>query len=213
MAHMRSMIALAALAVLLHTGINGQDPATIIFFGVLTDIEERIVTSEPCEITFTMVRQGEKLLEQSVKVTTDSLGIAAFYITEIPDVFTDLELQTVDIVITLRAEESSGWMLEDEFMVKYHLEKAGPDGYRMNRFEGQRLDYAFSDPVWNFADIYPFGYLKSRFMISFSDNLSDPETIISISNEQIMPSLQSVPSAPVERGLKGGYAVGGYKQD
>jgi hypothetical protein len=210
---MRSFLALTALSLLLHTGISGQDPVTIVFSGTFTDIGETIVPAAACDITFSMIQQEKILLEQTATVTTDDSGNAAFFVTGIPEVFNDEELQTVDVIITLRAKEGSEWMLEDEFMVKYHLEKAGPDGYRMIRFEGQRLDYAFSDPVWYFTDVYPFGYLKSKFIVSFSDRISDPESVIAIFNEQIVPSLEAVPPAPVERGLKGGYAVGGFKKE
>lgn len=213
MVNMRSFLTVTALTLLLHTGVCGQDPVTIVFSGTFTDIGEKIVPAEAFEVTFSMIQQDEILLVQTATVTTDDSGNAAFYVTDIPKIFNEQELQTVDVIITLRAKEGSEWMLEDEFMVKYHLEKAGPDGYRMIRFEGQRLDYAFSDPVWYFADVYPFGYLKSKFIVSFSDRISDPESVIAIFNEQIVPSLQAVPPAPVERGLKGGYAVGGYKKE
>lgn len=78
------------------------------------------------------------------------------------------------------------------------------------RFDGQQLNIANLNPVFRFNDVRPFDHLSSIFMISFSKELNNPQEIIQICSKTKIGTDEN--AAPSKRGIKGGFAVGGYNK-
>ena len=192
-----------------------QNPTTIVCQGTLTNISGAFIAGEECIVTFLIANSDEaQLFKYESSVTTTETGEFTVSAENLPEVFTDKgveELLSIELII--KPSEGSSWLEEDSFNVKYYLEKNETDEFTLTRYKGQILNLSVQDFVWAFSDIYPFAYLSSRFLISFSEDLTDPNTIIFIGKNMNrgMEMEESVPP-PSKRGIKGSYAVGGYKK-
>jgi len=208
------------IAAFLFSGVFliAQNPITLIWEGTLTDINGAFVANEECLVSLSIETSDEEVLfKNESAVTTNETGEFLYLAETLPPVFSDnWEKELVDIEISIKAAEGASWLEEDEFVIKYHFEKNKIDSFTMTRFEGQVLNYSKLNPIWQFTDLYPFGYLNSTFMISLNKEFADPESIMTIckmmQNEiEKIPPTKAEP-APAKRGIKGGYAVGGVKK-
>lgn len=191
-----------------------QNPETIVVSGILKDIEEQPVSQEKITTRLEMITSGDTLFHFDTGLQTEKNGNFTFFVRELPAIFREDEAEgSANLVLTLIPADESDWMKEEKFQVSFTLEKSSPESYTMTRFEGQEMNQHHSDPVWSFSDIYPFGYLETMFIISFSDSLTDPAEMISIAR-QMMPEVheEASPAPAQKRGIKGGYAVGGYQK-
>ena len=207
-----SLLAILAISASL---LIAQTPVTIIFNGSLTDIEGEAVAGEKCFVNITYTGEsGDKLHNETTSVVTDDRGSFSLVQNELPLLFKETSSgNTVSIQVEISAAENAEWLNDETFSIKYHLSRTAPEAYEMTRYEGQKLNYTYQGPVWVFSDVYPFGYLKSTFMISLSDEYKDPDKLRIICNKMQGASEDVAPDAPAKRGLKGGYAVGGYQKD
>ncbi|MEX0988561.1 MAG: hypothetical protein WD052_13870 [Bacteroidales bacterium] len=217
-----SALVLVASFLMVNSTVNAQSPVTILFNGVLTDIEDTSISNDTVNIDFTIISSDEEpLFNKKITVPTTAAGEFMADFTNLPELFnSSANRQLVDIVVVMNSVNGASWMDQKDFMVKYHFEKLGNEEYSITRFEGQTMEHYDMHPLWDFNDVYPFGYLNSRFMISFSTELSDPNSIIAILDdipvpeevyEEAAPAPMAAPPPP-QRGVKGGYAVGGYKK-
>lgn len=191
------------------TTLMGQGPSGMVYEGILSNIEGEILTETSISVTFKIEKSGrEVLFDKLLEKKTNEYGKFFVRAATIPDA--DLSEGKLSIEIVLHPEENDIWMEEKDFKLKYYLEMPEEDEYSMTRFEGQKLTSASTKPVWVFSDSYPFGYLSSTFMVSFSKEITNPEEIILISNK-LRPQVEENES-PANRGLKGSPAVGGYKK-
>lgn len=187
-----------------------QTPETMIINGILSDMDSDPISRQNCDVLLSFVSSNEKLLYSvERKISTNEKGEFTLILGEIPDMFSSTDdKELVDMIMEMKGESGSTWLPEGKFSVKYHIEKTSTMEFKITRFEGQQMNQSSSSPVWMFHDLYPLAYLKNTFMISFSEELSDPEAIIQICRDMSPPEADSPAK---ERGIKGGYAVGGYK--
>ncbi len=189
-----------------------QSPETVVISGVLTDINEQSISGKMITTQLEMITSGDTLFHFETGLQTGEEGDFTFFVKELPRIFKEDEAGgSADLVLTIIPAEEDEWMPEESFQVSYSLERSSPGTYMMTRFEGQKMNALQSDPVWSFSDIYPFGYLETMFIISFSENLTDPGELIEIARQMMPEAVEEAAPAPAEkRGIKGGYAVGGY---
>jgi hypothetical protein len=197
--------------------LRAQNPTTLICEGTLTDIDGNFVSGEDCLVSFSLTNSKDKVLfENEYTLTSDNSGELLFVVKNLPALFTDdAKEEFANLEINLKSAENSSWLEEGEFSTNYKLVRKGADDFVMTRYEGQTLNFSLMSPVWEFSDIYPLGYLSSRFMISFSSDIADEESIILIckmmhGDDANFEDKETAP--PSKRGIKGGYAVGGYKK-
>jgi hypothetical protein len=190
-----------------------QNPTTIVCQGTLTDINGNSIASENCIVRFSIENtDDEQLFTMETTETTNETGVFTLIVENLPEVFsTNTEKELVNIELLIKSSEGSTWHEDDKFNVIYHLEKKGANDFTLTRHEGQKLVLSVINPVWVFSDVYPIAYLSSKFLISFSKDMTDPESIIQISKKSHL-EVEPAQAAPLKRGLKGGYAVGGYKK-
>ncbi len=205
---------LFAMTILLSALVNAQSPVTIVLKGTLTDMEDVNISNETFEAQLRIINTSEKiLLDLKIPLTSSESGEFTLPARDIPKIFNEgAGIEMVDIEINIFTDGNSSWLPDGKFGVKYHLEKTGDGVYKLTRFEGQTLDQLSENMVWSFNDIYPLAYLKSNFMFSFNPEISDPDVLIAACEELNASAMEKMAPAPVqERGIKGGYAVGGYK--
>jgi len=192
-----------------------QSPVTIVFGGQLSDMDEVILANKEGMMEFSIINGEEKQIgEYSSTFTTNELGKFMVSFNELGTIFNEMKTAEIaNFLITLKPAEGEDWLPDEKFTVKYHLQKIAPDDYKMTRYEGQVLNYSYRMPVWLFTDLYPLAYLKSTFMISFSEDISDAKEIIGICEEMSEghDMKKSEDEVAPNRGVKGGFAVGGYK--
>jgi hypothetical protein len=175
-------------------------------------MNEAPLANVECTFLFSIVNSNEEnLFESEANLISTDLGNFTIVFQNIPSIFSDnSSKEMVDLVIVMSSDGE--WLENGRFLLKYHLTKLGPESYNITRFEGQELNINFKHPIWEFRDLYPLAYLSSKFMISFNPDLTDPDKIIQACYE-LDPS-QNITAPPSKsRGVKGGYAVGGYRSD
>lgn len=205
---------LAVIAIFVSMGFTfAQSPVAIVLHGQLINMEKTPLAEKDGILDFTIKNKDEaSLCEYTFTFTTDEGGMFTIFITEMVDIFTATSSREIaDLLIDIYPAEGEDWLPDGKYKVKYHLEKVMADEYKMTRYEGQTLNYSYRLPVWQFTDIYPLGYLKSSFIISFGEDVADPEKLIAIGKEMGggLGETEEAEAAP-KRGVKGGYAIGGY---
>lgn len=189
--------------------LNGQSPVTIVFKGALADDQELAIKNESCAITAEIRNSQEQLFYQTEgQVITDDRGVFIFPLTDLPALFST---PTGMVELTLQITSNSSWLAEGKFSVKYHIQRIAANNLQITRFEGQKLNKEIFNPLEIYSDVYPLAYLKGVFLLSFTEELKDPDKILGIYLEMDHPEVENAPSPPADRGVKGGYAVGGYK--
>jgi len=206
-----------AMVILFFLAVNtatAQGPEAIVFFGTLTS-NDTYLANQGCNIEFSLVSEAhEPLLVRRVDLSTDSSGHFAFYIRDIPAVFTSgSRIPSVKIAISIQAADTYALFGKEGIYVEYTLRKTGLTGYTIARMDNQEMEHSYDQQVWSFWDINPYTYLTGSFYISFYKNLTDVNRIYQLGWEQQQRSVPEVGTlAPKHRGIKGGYAVGGYKK-
>jgi len=203
---------LAIFAGCMSFNLSAQSPETIIITGTLADINEDRIAGEQCDVKLTMISQNDTVAAFNTEVSTDENGRFTYYVSDLPELFGEAgRSDSVRIVLTIIPSTENDWMEETAYPVSYTLLKKGPHQFVMKRFEGQVLEHAYSEPVGTFSDSYPFGYLATSFIISFSTDMKDPEVIIEAARQMMPEEMEEAAPPPSDkRGIKGGYAVGGY---
>lgn len=204
------------LFILAMNTVTAQEPVVIVFNGTLASSETQTANRD-CHIDFFMHNEAlEPLLVRSVKVSTDSAGQFAFFIRDIPAVFTSgARIPSAKITIAIQPNAASAGAGMEDTRVEYTLRKTGLTGYSITRMDNQVMEQSYDQQVWSFWDVSPCTYLTGSFYISFYNNLTDVNRIYQLGWQQQM-KMQQGPGAgavtPLQRGIKGGYAVGGYKK-
>ncbi|MDF1571060.1 MAG: hypothetical protein P1P82_05525 [Bacteroidales bacterium] len=209
----RNLVAVI-LAFLAVNTANAQEPAAIVFYGTLASSDTYIANQE-CNIEFSMISEvHEPLLVRRVDLSTDSSGHFAFYIRDIPAVFTSgARIPSVKMAISIQTADSSSMLGSEGIHVTYTLRKTGLTGYTITRMDNQEMEHSYGQQVWSFWDVDPYTYLTGSFYISFYKNRTDVNRIYQLGWEQQQRSVPEMDTiSPTQRGIKGGYAVGGYKK-
>lgn len=209
----RNLAAIILSFLAVNTAI-AQEPAAIVFYGTLAS-NDTYIANQRCNIEFSMISEvHEPLLVRRVDLSTDSLGHFAFYIRDIPAVFTSgARIPSVKMAISIQAADTTSLLGSEGMNVTYTLRKTGLTGYTITRMDDQEMAHSSDQQVWSFWDVDPYTYLTGSFYISFYKNLTDVNRIYQLGWEQQQrstPEMDTVP--PTQRGIKGGYAVGGYKK-
>ena len=194
--------------------LDAQDPVVIVFSGTLASVNT-VISNRKCDIEFFMQDgAGEPLLLRKVKVNTDSSGRFAFFIKDMPVVFKNgVRSPSVKMTLHIQPVEKLAEFKEEGLYVEYTMFKNGMTGYEMKRWDDQELKTFNQQHLWTFSDEYPFALLTGNFYISFSGHLTDVDQIYRNGRLLQQQSSPGVGAAPVpQRGIKGGYAVGGYKK-
>lgn len=218
------LLNITVASLLLCVTVSGQSPSTILFSGDISDIENNPIAEK--EFTTNIIFSSSETEIVSFKEETSSNinGEFLLVLNDLPELFTkEMENQKIDILITLVSDED--WLDEEEFSVKYSFEKqmiedpeANNDSkkvlFEINRFEGQKLSSLNTNTLFKFTDAYPFAYLKSEFFVSFSEDITDPDSIIIplLKEEHQQQKAKDISTPAKSRGLKSGYAVGGYNK-
>jgi hypothetical protein len=210
---------------LLASALTGQKPVTIVYQGTLTDMEGDIISDKQIRADLSFLDdQGNSVYSVIEESRISEYGTFDIAVEDIPEWISDDN--TYRIRITLHNTAGENWLLDGTFDLDYTLtaEKTGSTyTYILKRFEGLILEARSEGQLWQFNDLYPFAYLSSRFMISFNSDISEPEDVEILCNEFFNTPgegedamKKAAPAAQSEqrsRGLKGGYAVGGYQDD
>jgi hypothetical protein len=231
MNHTKRLFSILTILMIFASGMMGQQPVSIVYQGTLTDMEGDVITGKKIRADMAFLdTEGNTIYSFFKETAVDDYGTFGIEAENIPEWV--LEGKTHLIRISLFSMGEDDWLMDGKFDLDYTLidESAGDEhAFVMKRFEGLILDAVNEGELWQFTDLYPFAYLSSRFMISFNKEISDPEDIQILCNEffnepawkedAMMEKASEEGMAPVEapkarsRGIKGGYAVGGYHDD
>ena len=201
--------AIILLGMTLGFSLWAQTPFTIVYEGTLADTSSP-VANETIKATIVISNdEGEKVFSKDAIVKTSDAGVFQFTLINLPYIFdSQRTTETAELTVIIKPDEESSWIDEDDLKVKFHLEKdfsINHKDYILIRFEGQKLNYSYENNVWNYQDLYPFGYLSSRFMISYNPELTDANKVIKLCDKLSESTAKAAP-----RGIKGGFAIGGY---
>ena len=200
-----------------------QNPSTIVLKSHLTNIEGEAVANANINTSlFVLNSEGEKCFEVEKSMVTKEDGSIVLFIQNLTPVFTkgsDSDPAVIQLKIT--SPDGDSWLEEDKFVVKYLFTITGKGKnteYALTRMEGQKLNYEYATDIWKFDDIYPFAYIRSSFLVSFNEDISDAESLLlaaealfNANKEEKLAPPEATPQ-PSSRGIKGGAAVGGYKK-
>lgn len=218
-----------SLLTILLTGtliLSGQKPVTIVYQGTLTDMEGEIIANKQIRADLSFLdEQGNSVYSVIEEDRISENGTFDLTVMDIPEWISDDNAYRIRI--TLYSTTGENWLMDGTFDLDYTLtaEKAGNAyTYTLKRFEGLILDARNEGQLWQFNDLYPFAYLSSRFMISFNSDIKEPEDVEILCNEffnapgrgedaMMEKAAPAAESKTRSRGLKGGYAVGGYQDD
>lgn len=197
------------LLIVFSGSVQGQSPVTIVFRGTLADVEKLAISNETCEIKAEILNSRENLLYQTEgQFVTDDSGKFIFPLRDLPPILSSTS-SLVDISFQITSE--AAWLPGGKFLVKYHLQQISNEELQLTRFEGQKLESLKAGPLYVYSDKYPLAYLKGVFLLSFTEDLQEPERMVQLYLEMTGPKVEGAPAPPADRGIKGGYAVGGYK--
>ncbi|MFZ5941588.1 MAG: hypothetical protein ACOYXB_13530 [Bacteroidota bacterium] len=189
------------LAPVMTINICAQNAVFTEFHAQLTDIDEMKIAGDTCDLTISLtdLQTGETLYTTSIKACTDESGWIAVNLGK-QALKPGMKLQ-----LDFLACDQSHWLGKGEkFSISYRFEKgSGMNGVGIVRSEGTELELTTIDGASVFNDPYPFAYIKGGFLISKGPK---PEQILAL--RQKIDASYELPS----RGVKGGFAVGGYNK-
>lgn len=201
------------------TSLFSQGSVRLNFEGIMKDIEENRIAEDEFKLLINVISNpsGEILLEKSHTLLTDKQGWFGFDIGEFDRFFTLDQSGTSTIFINLELipTRNSKWIEQGRsFPVSYKILKVAKSDsllFEIARMEGSRaeeLRFLNQDDMLFFRDTYPFGYLQGGFMISLDLSSEKLAILRNIIDEDSDTSGEATKS----RGVKGGFAVGGYRK-
>lgn len=187
------------------TGIKIQGPSVIFYTGILK--KEKIpVSHQKLAVLFEVISfENQTIVSRSVKIETDKSGLFSFYADSLPAFFIDSEHdQSVNISLSITPLEKVNMMDSKLITAKFQLKRIQGQ-YKFTRLtDNQEMNYAYELPIWSYSDQYPDGYLFSYFILCTGKEQCEISELID-TGARIMPRKE------LKRGVKGGFAVGGYK--
>jgi len=181
--------------------ISAQSAVFVEFHAQLTDIEENPITEDSCELMITLVDQlsGETLYTATTHTATDAQGWIGL------DLGKQLIRAGLKLQLVFKPTAATKWLEQgDKFSINYRFEKGnGLNGVAVVRSEGTELELITVNGASIFSDPYPFAYIKGGFLLS---KAPVPEQVLAL--RQKIDAGYELPS----RGVKGGFAVGGYNK-
>lgn len=196
--------------------IHAQDNISLHFQGVMKDIEENLIKNDKFKLTVNVLDApaGTTLWEKSLQVTTDEEGWFGFGMEEFDRLFGDEQSGSakVSVHLGLFPLPESKWIEQgNDFLVSYTITRIiGNDSilFTITRMEGSKLQTVQQEHLLFFSDSYPFAYLQGGFILT-SDNTS--ENIEAL--QSIIKGDAAGSEAARSRGIKGSFAVGGYRKN
>ena len=196
-----------------------QGSVRLNFEGIMKDIEENRIAEDEFKLLINVISNpsGDILLEKSHTLLTDKQGWFGFDIGEFDRFFSMDQSGTSTIFINLELipTRNSKWIEQGRnFPVSYKILKVTKSDsllFEIARMEGSRaeeLRFSNLDDMLFFRDTYPFGYLQGGFMISLDLSSEKLAILRNIIDEDSDASGEATKS----RGVKGGFAVGGYRK-
>lgn len=212
----RRVCSLAVMLTMVVPHLFAQETLSLNYEGVLKDIEENTIQEDEFELIVNVlsVPDGKTLWEKTYQAKSDMEGWFGFEIEEFNSLFgTDNGSASVEVHLGFFPMPDSRWIDQgSDFLVSYTIKRHQTEDslvFEINRMEGSVLSFSQYNDVLFFQDTYPFAYLQGGFMIAMDNteaNLSSLRDIISGVAEGKEKSARS-------RGLKGGFAVGGYRKN
>ena len=191
------------------TSLATVGPSVIFYTGIIKNGDYTAIEEE-LNVKFEIISAENKaIVSRSVTdIKTDLDGKFSFYANEIPPLFSYSDKsQSVDLKLTITSL-TYGTRIKN-FTVTFRLIN-NMDAYNIIRLDdNKKMKENHEVPIWSFADNHLFLYLTSHFILCTS---REPWEIskIAIMGSRIMPGYEE--PKELKRGLKGGFAVGGYKQ-
>jgi hypothetical protein len=210
---------LALLFGLTMNSAYSQESIRLNFEGIMRDIEEMRISEDEFKLEVKVLSDpsGEILLENSYSIRTDNRGWFGFELGEFDRFFNqDLEgTSTIVVNLGLFPTENSKWIEQGkDFPITYKILRAIENDsllFEIARIQGSRpeeLLFSNIEEMLIFQDSYPFGYLQGGFMISVDLSSEKLAILRNIIDEDSDASGEATKS----RGVKGGFAVGGYRK-
>lgn len=208
---------LPIIVILLSMGFNSltaQGTLQLNFQGMLMKLEQgredQIFSSDELELVVLLKEEpsGQTIKETKYSITTDKEGWFGFEIPDFQNIFGNRTgTSEVTIQMELFPTAISRWASQgNDFMVTYTVKKVPRNDsllFEITRIDRSILDFSQLDDVLLFTDNYPFLYLKGGFMLS-----------VNYTEENLVGLRYAISGAEVtkSRGIKGGFAVGGYQK-
>lgn len=214
---------LILLALFLAGSAYSQNPSTIALKSHLTNIEGEVVANAKIDASLIVINsEGKQCFDVEQSIITKADGSFSLFMQDLPPIFTKGKASEPAVIqLTITSPSGDSWLEEDKFLVKYLFTKTGNaqfTEYSLTRMEEQKLNHEYATDIWKFDDVYPFAYIKSSFLVSFNDDITDAESLI-LAAEALFDANEAEDKAPSNkvkppssRGIKGGAAVGGYKK-
>ena len=205
---------IALIMVLSVIPVISQGSLQLNFQGMMKDINENIIREDEFDLSVKVLEEpsGKTLWESKYSMKTDNNGWFGFEIDEFESFFKGEQKEELTVHFGLFPTERSRWIEKDsDFMVTYTIKKVIRNDsllFTITRLEGTELLFSQFEDVLFFNDSFPFAYLLGGFMLSVNTtdaNLSNLRSVISGDD----PAPEEVRS----RGMKGGFAVGGYRKN
>ena len=210
-----SMVSESRSTVSATASIKTEGPSVIFYTGILKN-DRYTAVKEELNVRFEIVTPDRQtILSRSVHdIHTDLAGKFSFYIDEIPPLLdASGNNQSVELRLSVTSLASGSPIKNEMQSVSFRLNH-NMGTYKIVRLigsngnAGPEMNYAYELPIWSYADQYPDGYLTSHFILCTGREPWEISKIVA-TGARIMPGYEQ---KELQRGLKGGFAVGGYKQ-
>jgi len=197
----KTILAGTALFMALSMNLSAQQQVFMEFHAQLKDIDENPIVNDSCQVRIMLhdLETGDLLFLTEAVTGTDSDGWLSIDFGKQavgPDMKFELMFSPVENTTWLEAGE--------KFSIYYTFDKgSGMNGIQLSRSDGSELEMITVDGASLFTDTYPFAYIQSGFLFSKGPK---PEQVLAL--RQKIDKSYELPS----RGVKGGFAVGGYNK-
>ncbi|MBN1132763.1 MAG: hypothetical protein JXR52_05865 [Bacteroidales bacterium] len=178
--------------------------------GILSAGDERIAQN-PFNLNVKVLNQsGDRVLwKETFSLTTDSQGWFGFEINDFDRFFNpESNVSLLSVKMELAPSVSSTW--KEGLSVAYSITRLFENDsvfFKISRMDESELTFLEYQDALFYRDMYPFIYLQGGFMLSLDET---PDQLNSL-RMSIEGDSAAAGEKVKSRGLKGGFAVGGYR--
>lgn len=189
---------------------KAQSPVSMIYQGVLNSEGNEAISHKNIMLKITFLTPSNEEITYKDTLKTDELGSFSYALYDIPKMFnkTGNEIVRANIEIDLLENVKGVESITDvEYSLSKEIQKK-QYAYKMVRNSDFKEMYSIQKrDNWGFSDEYPFGHLCSAFKFTTQEGKTEAKNIDVTFDEKKC----CIPFPSKTRGLKGGFAVGGYK--
>ena len=191
-----------------HSPLLAQDNLQMYFEGIMKSGGEEPVPYSLDEMDVELSMHDLDLMntlwESKFLARTDSLGFFGFEIINIDQYFEKTENGTILLEVGLLPTANSRWETSgNNFSMSYSIHKIVRNDsilFEITRLvDSQKLPFLEDNGILLLYDEYPFSFLQGGFIISLNRR------------DDSLASLKKILTGEISRGVKGGFAVGGYR--